>query len=733
MNVSSILIHPVDVIIPVNAGLEETCAAIETAAATIDPRFVRLVVINDCSPDPSITLWLRDNQPRLGYELLENETNLGFVGTVNRGMALNPDADVLLLNSDVEVANDWLERLQQTAYSRPMVASVTATANNATICSFPVFCEDNALPKGLSLNQIDTVFKQTIPAATCVEIPTGVGCCMYMRRDAIKTLGLFDAEVYGRGYGEENDWCQKAIANGWVNLHALNVFVYHKGAVSFAEESNPRKQANLDTLIQRFPSYNADVQRFIAADPARLWRMSALVRLLATTPLPKVLMIAHGMGGGVYTHLRELVNEQRELQYLLLEPVADGVVRLHLQPFAARTYLDFQMDQDYDRLLEVLRAVGVSHLHFHHTMGLPTRIWGLPNDLELVMDFTLHDYVIVNGNPALMDSAGRFVGDHPERDSLCAEHVPLPPGVSARQWRQNQLLLLERARYLICPSEDMYRRLSAIPEFAHLDTWVVSPHMDNHRLDTGLRPRAKSDNEPLRVLVLGALSPEKGADILEKVAQQTRHEGIEFHLLGYAYRLLDESVTTHGAYQESQVAELIDHINPHVVWFPSQCAETYSYTLSLALEAGLPVVASNLGAFPERLAGRSGSVLFQDYQSSEAWTDFWRGALSRFDHLLLESVDPTLAPKLNVLFYHRAYTQGMMPVVDCPVVSVDLLAAQLQQASSSDRQQGRRKRLFDYLLSVMGTRWGAGLARLIPVRLQRKVKRMLLRGAVHDN
>lgn len=721
----------VDVIIPVYAGFDETCAAIVTAAKSIDHRWARLVVINDCSPEPEITQWLRDQHQALGFELHENSSNLGFVGTVNKGMQLHPEADVLLLNSDVEVANDWLERLQQAAYSHAQVASVTATANNATVCSFPVFCEDNELPTGLSLEEIDQAFKDSVPATTSVALPTGVGCCMYMRRDAIELLGLFDEEAYGRGYGEENDWCQRAIAAGWTNLHALNVFVYHKGAVSFAEESNPRKDANLLTLLKRYPAYNADVQRFIAEDPAREWRLLAYVKVLAAIRKPKVLLIAHGMGGGVYTHLRELIAEQQELVYLLLEPITGGTVRLHLKPFSKGLYLDFEIEADYPQLLKLLSAAGVGHVHFHHTLGLPTRVWGVARDLSVSMDYTLHDYTIVNGNPALLGKDGIFVGDHAERDRLCAERIPLPTGVTAKQWRENQLFLLDRARYLICPSADMHRRLSSLDEFSHLKSWVIAPHMDNHRLDNNLQPPERG-TEPLKVLVLGALSPEKGADVLETVATEIQDQHVQFHLLGYAYRVLNERVITHGAYAESDAIQLIKEISPHVVWFPALCAETYSYTLSLALEAGLPVVASDIGAFPERLAGRAGSYLFKQYTDSNAWVEFWNSVASDYSRLLSETVDRSRAVSVDTAFYHQAYTDGLASGTVTASVTVDLIRAQMERALLVDRSCGRRRWIFDKLLSLLSTRWGARVGRLIPVRLQRRIKRLLVRGAIHE-
>ncbi|MFC3216892.1 glycosyltransferase family 2 protein [Comamonas sp. JC664] len=71
-------------------------------------------MINDASPEPELTAWLRElAQQDSRVRLLENDSNLGFVATVNRGMALNPSHDVLLLNSDTEVSHEWLDRLHR--------------------------------------------------------------------------------------------------------------------------------------------------------------------------------------------------------------------------------------------------------------------------------------------------------------------------------------------------------------------------------------------------------------------------------------------------------------------------------------------------------------------------------------------------------------------------------------------------------------------------------------------
>ena len=91
--------HPVDVIVPVYRGLADTRRCIESVLASRCATPWRLIVINDASPEPEVTDYLRAVAPTdARITLLENEHNLGFVGTVNRGMALSGHADVLLLN-----------------------------------------------------------------------------------------------------------------------------------------------------------------------------------------------------------------------------------------------------------------------------------------------------------------------------------------------------------------------------------------------------------------------------------------------------------------------------------------------------------------------------------------------------------------------------------------------------------------------------------------------------------
>ena len=76
-----------------------------------------------------------------------------------------------------------------------------------------------------------------------------------------------------------------------------------------------------------------------------------------------------------------------------------------------------------------------------------------------------------------------------------------------------------------------------------------------------------------------------------------------------------------GEYGETTLPALIAAERPDVIWFPAQVPETFSYTLSAALVADAAIVASDLGAFPERLAGRPRTWLLPWNATPAEWKD----------------------------------------------------------------------------------------------------------------
>jgi hypothetical protein len=80
-------------------------------------------------------------------------------------------------------------------------------------------------------------------------------------------VGLFDAERFGRGYGEENDFCMRAAKAGWRHVLAADVFVFHEGSVSFSGDKEALLQKSADALNAAHPDYPRLIADFIAKDP----------------------------------------------------------------------------------------------------------------------------------------------------------------------------------------------------------------------------------------------------------------------------------------------------------------------------------------------------------------------------------------------------------------------------------------------------------------------------------
>ena len=266
----------VAVVIPVYRGLDETKRCLDSVLAHRGRVPVEVLVVDDCSPDAQIRDWLDALAARGEITLLRNGTNRGFVASVNRGMLEAGSRDVVLLNSDTEVPANWLERLVGHAYSGKQIGSVTPFSNNATICSWPAL-PGGDLPAGVLLAAVDAAC-QAANRGRQVELPTAVGFCMYIRRDCLDAVGPFDEDAFGRGYGEENDFCMRAQAAGWKHVLACDTFVYHVGETSFGKDS-PHRAAAWEVLTRRHPGYPAAVARHIEADQAAPPRLAAAAAL----------------------------------------------------------------------------------------------------------------------------------------------------------------------------------------------------------------------------------------------------------------------------------------------------------------------------------------------------------------------------------------------------------------------------------------------------------------------
>jgi O-antigen biosynthesis protein len=609
----------IDVVVPCFRGTDVTLRCLRSVLTTRQSALWHLVIIDDASPEPALSVALgqlaRDHPDRI--TLLTNATNCGFVVSTNRGMALHPDRDVLLLNSDATIGDEAFERLQNAAYRDDLIASVTAISNNASIASYPQPCVANTHLPADQTQQLAAAAR-VANDALAVEAPVGVGFCLYLRRAALAIVGPFDAERFGKGYGEEVDWCLRARAMGFRHHIAADVFVHHEGEASFGTAGAALREQAQAKVDAHFPSFGSEVQDYLKADPLSLARRRLDIARLALSSKPVILMVSHAWGGGVARHINDLVDLIAETAHVLeLTPAGAHHCEMRWRNSNETLRLTFDKDALLAQLVPVLQDIGVDRLHFHHIHGLPQVVLDLPAVLDRPYEITLHDFAFASPTYHLCGPDGRYqeswaLLDAPPTDR--ADHARWPMG--AAQWRQVFAPWLAGASRIIAPSEDTRHRYAQIYPEVLAQRWQLLPHPD--------RPAPPAPPR-LKVALLGGLSDIKGEAVLAAtVTLAAEANDVEFVVLGYLSQTLptypEQPLHIRGGYaNDAQLAELLTSERADVIWFPAQVPETYSYTLTVAMQSGLPIVASDLGALPERLASYPATTLVPYDAIASVW------------------------------------------------------------------------------------------------------------------
>ena len=620
-----------DVVVPVYNAPADVRACVDSVLASLRDD-VRLVLIDDASPDPAIAAYFAELEQRAHPQvmLLRNERNLGFTGTANRGMQLSR-ANVVLLNSDTIVTRGWLDALLHCAATDPTIGTITPFSNNAEICSYPRFCENNLWPAGCD-PEPDRAAIAASAVPTYPDLPTGVGFCLFVRRALLDQIGGFDA-AFGAGYGEENDLCLRAARAGWRNVLADNAFVLHTGGQSFAGQKAELGPRNLALLEERFPHYVPMVRDYIAQDPVRPLRQAAAARAAVDASAGRgVLHVIHYHGGGTETHVRALIagSRTRWRHYLAIavddnwqveEHRADGsVVTFEFVRGAHERWRDF--------LGGICATFGVAVIHLHNISACRDGIMTALDDLPVPFGYTVHDLNVACPTITFLGTDGMYCGGVTDvaTCSRCLAAQPMFPGANIANWRLRHGKLLRGAAFRIAPSRWAADML--LKYFPDCEAAVVP-----HGTPDDFLPRAAGECATLAlpddgvptVAVLGAIGPDKGSRRLERLVAAARARGawVRFVLIGYMdvrhgpWQADDAMFTIHGRYDPADLPDLLAHYRVALVLYPSAGPETFSYTLSEAWASGRPVLVPPIGALEERVRGSGAGWVMTDAE----WRD----------------------------------------------------------------------------------------------------------------
>ena len=252
---------PITIIIPIYNAYFEIQQCIDSVLSTCSLKQATVLLIDDCSTDSRVVPYLRSLEDDPRVKIIQNKANLGYTRTINAAIKESNESDIVLLNSDTIVNHDWLVQLKLAAYSSSSIGTVTPMSNNAGAFSFPVANENNSIPPQFSLNELSRRILLMTKDMNYLSLPTGNGFCMYIKRNLIDLIGLFDETLFPRGYGEENHFCMRALQQNMKNILCPHAYIYHVKTASFKSERDKLIKEGQAVLLKEFPSYMKKVKR----------------------------------------------------------------------------------------------------------------------------------------------------------------------------------------------------------------------------------------------------------------------------------------------------------------------------------------------------------------------------------------------------------------------------------------------------------------------------------------
>lgn len=557
-----------------------------------------MILVDDASTDAGVRPWLSDwaaARPDAVTFITQDE-NKGFVGTVNvalaAAMARDGAGPVVLLNSDAMVGQGWASRLIA-PLMHPGVASVTPMSNAAEIFTIPQICRGLEMLEG-EVDKIDAV-AATMGDVTLPNAPTGVGFCMAISRDWLARVPQLDT-AFGRGYGEEVDWCQKTRAMGARHICQPAVFVEHVGGQSFGSDEKLARIRKANALVAgRYPTYDAEVQQYIAEDPLSTPRLALAIALAGLRMERLPLYLAHSMGGGAESALLTEMAEHEAALVLRVGGPSRWQLEVHMggQSTAGQTsdLAVIQLLLANVPALDIIYSCGVGD---SDPVTLPTALLLLKrSDTPDRIAMRFHDYYPVSPSYTLLGQGG-YTGV-PQADTTDPSHTAQRvdgSDVPLVAWRDAWRSLVDASHEVVVFSQASADLVAEVYPNAPL---TVRPHQP---LASVRQVRAGSTQ---CYGVLGNVNLQKGAYILRDIANA--HPDLTFVVVGHADSAipLPRNVTIHGSYVPKEISDLTEHYAISAWLFPAIWPETFSFATREALATGLMVAGFDLGAQGEVL------------------------------------------------------------------------------------------------------------------------------------
>lgn len=521
--------------------------------------------------------------------------------------------DFLWVDAGVVVPDGWDIRLVKIAYAHTKIGTVSPLCDSSAL--FALRFGDGASHPQL-LEEVDKLLFQ-LSKKHYVELPCFFPGFFLLKRDAFELLQNFSFNGDGRWWWQLS---QFFAFHGFVHVVCDHLFVEQEDS----SHSRPDYCLDVYPLVQAVNSAHP-LTGLRHAFSQECSRQVHIARMPGYGSYSVQLHIMHGWGGGLEQWVRDYCAADDSRINLVLKSVGTwGAFGQRLVLYAdlekSESLCDWQLGLP-------IRATQVTHLGYQQILEEIIADYGV--DAVIVSSLIGHSLdALSTGKPTVIVGhdyypycpslniyyEGLCRECDNERISLCFKNNPRNrffTNVFADEWQGL------RDAYFRAISQHQVRIVAPTPSYRDnlilLDNrfndveFQLIPHGLRHEFPEILPSFSEMPESRLKILILGSLSVQKGGDLLRSCYQEILRFG-DLFLLGCGvdgqYYQGKAGINVIPVYKRESLSQLVAEIQPDLSLLLSVCPETFSYTLSELMAMRIPVLATNLGAFADRIVDR---------------------------------------------------------------------------------------------------------------------------------
>lgn len=221
-----------------NRELSRSC--LESVLADGSYSDIEVIIIDNASEDgtPDLIEEVALVDPRV--RLIRNDENHGFPAANNQGLREATGRFIVFLNNDTVVTQGWLRTLTGHLERDPSIGIIGPVTNNIGNEARVPTCYSTIEEMHVEASRI---MSQNV--GKVIDMNSTAFFCVMLRREIVDRIGELD-ENFGIGYFEDDDYCQRILAENLRVVCAEDVFIHHELAASFNKVMDADRQLLFD-------------------------------------------------------------------------------------------------------------------------------------------------------------------------------------------------------------------------------------------------------------------------------------------------------------------------------------------------------------------------------------------------------------------------------------------------------------------------------------------------------